>query len=207
MSVRNALIAVARGDAPPRGALLQTCRLEADGAEHYGAEAIAAAFRSTPLDLADGSWIETDRGAAVIAPAGALVADVVEGRVARLWRPGEPVTAPSNALVAFDVDLAQAPAELILDAADFSGLSPAQLEDIAAAGRAIARGWRAGGQPAYRARPILLRAFAAAEGAAALFTLCWTAGGPVRTGGFTPVAAILPNGGQPQFAPDVTSRA
>ncbi len=136
------------------------------------------------------------------APAGALVADLADGRIARLWRPGGPVAPPPDVAVAFDVDLAQAPPALILDTDDFPGLSSPQLETVAAAGRAIGRGWCVDGRPAYRARPIPLRAFASPEGIAALFVVCWTAGEPMRTTAFTPALALLPTGAAPLFMPD-----
>ncbi len=59
MSIRETLAALARGEPVSSGGLLQTCRLEADGIEHYGAEAIVAAFQIAPLYLVDGFCIET----------------------------------------------------------------------------------------------------------------------------------------------------
>ena len=196
MSVRQGLTALARGDSPARGFLLQTCRLETDGVEEYGEEAIVAAFRAAPLDLSGGAWIVGDGGAAVIGPAGGLFADIVSNRVARLYRlePGEPSVRAADTPVAFDPDLAQAPADAPLEPAIFGSLSHDRTVALAAAAQAIARDWRVGGGPAYRARVVPLRAFEAPEGAAALFVISWATGGPVRSVGFSPAAAILPTG-------------
>lgn len=194
MSVIEALGAIAGGAAAPRGILLQTCRLSALGAEHYGENDIAELFRRSPQSTQAADTVRTTRHAALIWPDMALIADLSGEHIARLWRlgPGEPVDSEPAAAVPFDPDMAQRPDEVLFDPALHPDLDRAAAGAVRVAGERLSREWTTpDGAPAARARPFVIRAFSQGERTVSLFAVHVLAGSAQRHAGFVHAAAII----------------
>ncbi len=191
MSVAAHLRALAEGRRPADDGLLGACRLEWRGAEAYGEEAILELFRAAPFAPEGAKLVETACSAAWIGADAALVADVYDGRIGRLWRIGmgdapEPEPAVS---VAFDPDLRQQRGDVLLRAEDHPELARDQVERLIEAGRALTAAHD--GPPLHRARAWAVRAFTAGDDTAALFAVHRLTGGPTRGGGFGYAAVLL----------------
>jgi hypothetical protein len=176
---------------------LPPCRLEAFGSEVFGEEAIVQAFRCCPFVEAQGLVaIATGRHLALFGPDTALIADVYDDNIARIWRlgPGNPVDSEPALGVPFDADLRQSRGDLAFRKEDLPALTPAALPVLEEIGRALSRQWDpAGGSSPYRARSFLIRAFSQNGRSVGLFALHTVGGGPVRTLGFTYVAVLVEN--------------
>lgn len=176
--------------------VLHNCRLQAFGREQFGVEAIAEAFGTQPHEVSDGALlIETPRQLALFDDTVALVADVYDGRLGRLWRlgPGHPSAPEPQVDVPFDVDCHQTRGDVVWQPSDHPELAPAHHAGVVAAGRQAIDG-DGGELPAYRARAFVLRAFGEAGTCAALFALYRISGGETRTGRFGYVAARVGSG-------------
>ena len=167
MSARDAMVALAAGDREAvrrADRLLGSCRLMWAGAEAFGEEAVLELFRASPLDLADATLVETGRSAALVGDDAALVADLYEGRIGRLWRigSGEPPEAEPFVAVAFDPDLRQERGHVHFRAEDHPDLPGDGREALLAAGRTLIDV-----PGAHRARAFAARAFGEGGRAAA----------------------------------------
>ena len=154
------LVRLARGERVT--ALLSTASLATGGREVYGDEVIVAAFRRQPLDLTAATVVADDRGIALFAGGEAVVADLYDGHVARLWRVG---AAPSSIRerridVPFDPDLAQARGGVVFDRV---GLAQADADALAAAVAALQAA-----DDAFRVRAFVIRTMTDTSGIAAL---------------------------------------
>ena len=89
MSAIDHLRAVARGEAPADDGLLGNARCGWGRSELIGEESILAAFCAEPF-ATDGDVlvVETAQSAALVGAQDALIADVYDGRIGRLWRVG-----------------------------------------------------------------------------------------------------------------------
>ena len=173
MNAEATLRALAAGKSPPQsGALLQPCRLAAFGAETYGEEAIIESFRRAPLDEREPqSRSITADHAALVWDDKALIADLADGYVARLWRlgPGTPLARECAVSVPFDPVLAQSRDLTGFRASDHPGLDPKHHDRVEQAARDMARSWLvADGGPPLRASPFVIRAFSCRDQAVAL---------------------------------------
>lgn len=178
------------GGERPGDRLLHSCRLQWADEEAFGEEAVLELFRAAPLDLDDATLVETATAAALIGAEGALVADLYDRRVGRLWRLGAgvlPAAEPSIA-VAFDPDLRQERGGVYLRGEDHPELAPAALDAVHAAGQAFIK---PAGTPLHRARAFPVRAFGDGERAAALFAVYHVTGGLVRQSGFADAIALI----------------
>ncbi len=193
MNMQEVLRALAAGKRPVRG-LLQTCRMEAFGSEFYGEEAIVEALRSAPFTIsADAIWVDAAGHLCMIDGEAALIADIAEGGIGRLWRlgGGAPAVREPRIDVAFDPDLLQARDDVFLALSDHPSLAADAADGVVAIGRSLARDWPAEpGRAPYRARAFAIRAFGDAASGAALFAVYRLGPGNVRTAGFT-LAAIV----------------
>lgn len=165
MSVGDALRRLAQGQSTP--ALLHTCRLEAFGTSFQGEEAVLQALRQQGDDLAKADVLVGARHAVLLGEGVALIADLFDGRIGRLWRIGPAIATPAETgiAVAFDPDLTQARGGLFMRAEDHPELPPDALPQVqASAETLIARESRA-----LRTRLFLIRAFAADGQTVALF--------------------------------------
>ena len=187
MSARDGLIALARGE-KPGDRLLGACRMHWAGAEAFGEEAVLELFRAAPLDLTDATVVETGLGAALVDEDAALVADLYDGRIGRLWRlgAGEPPEGEPFVAVAFDPDLRQERGHVYLRAEDHPALPAAAVETVLAAGHALVDV-----PGAHRARAFALRAFGNGERSVALFAVHLLSGGVVRQAGFVNAVALV----------------
>ncbi|QMW21885.1 hypothetical protein [Sandaracinobacteroides saxicola] len=181
MTAGDTLRALAAGTAAP---VLPACRLESGNTDHFGAEAIADAFRRAPLtDLAVA--LEAPGHLALFGETQALFADLHGAHIARLWRIGQPDPGAGEPAVsvAFDTDLHQARADLFIAATDHPALDPAALPRL----RSLALALLAG-SPGFRTRAFAVRAFGTAGQGAALLALHALAANPVRAPSLTMAA-------------------
>lgn len=183
MNLRAHLTELA-GGAVPVGLLLNTCRLEWGGADCYGEEAIAELFGGAPMrfDAAD-TLVQAAFGVALVGGAQALVADLYDGRIGRLWRlgPGDAPEMEPTVAVAFDPDLRQTRGDVYWRPEDHPELALSRHPAIEQAGRDLLA--RPDGEPLHRARTFVVRAFGDEE-AVALYAVHRLSGGAVRTAGF-----------------------
>ena len=183
MSVLDTLTDLRAGRRPLAG-LLHGCRLHAFGSEVQGEDAIAERFRTLPYVPTDPVMVEVPGHFALFAGAGAIIADVADGNVARLWRvgPGPAIPPEPGVSVAFDPDLAQARGDHFFSADDHPALASGAVARVEGLGRDLARA-----DVAYRARAFTIRAFGSGSEGAALFAMyrLGAAGSP----GFVHVAA------------------
>lgn len=195
MSGRDELEAVLAGRRCD--AVLHHCRLQAFGREQYGQEAIRAAFRARPHRPSDAATlVETPGQLALFDEDLALVADLHDGRFARLWRvgPSDPVAAEPAISVPFDADLRQARGDVLFRAEDHPHLPADWLKPVADTGRLIVDAEPEVAPAPYRERAFLIRAFGTEHRAAALFATFRLGGAAVRASGFTFAAACLSDG-------------
>ena len=183
MSVLETITEMRAGRRPVSG-LLHGCRLHAFGSEVQGEEAIADRFRTLPYVTADPITVDAPGHFALFAGVGAIIADVADGNVARLWRvgPGPAIPAEPGVSVAFDPDMSQARGDLCFCSGDHPALADGAVTRVEGIGREIARA-----DAAYRARAYTVRAFGSVAEGAALFAVYrqGAAGSP----GFVNVAA------------------
>ena len=189
MSATEALRAVAGGERPANGALLQNCRMEAFGADFYGEEAILEACRAQPCELAATDALTCPTQVALFDGDLALFADVYGDNLGRIWRVGKGRRVePEPALaVPFDPDLSQARGDVQLRAEDHAFLPGVAAELLRAWVRVELGGIADEG--GLRTRAFLLRAFADGDEGAALFAVHHLGPGPVRTAHLHYVAA------------------
>ena len=212
MSPLEALRCLADGRRP-HDAILPPCRLTGWGADAYGEEAILHRVRTSGGDdLSDAVGLEAPAHAALFATDAVLFADVLNGRIARIWRlgGGEPVAREPAVGVAFDTDLVQSRRDVAWRAEDHPELHPSHLEAVVVLGRDLAHDWTAGEVAAdWRARPFLLRAFSTDAACAALFAVHRVGAEAERTVGFSHVAArwSATQGAAPKLAQVVRDRA
>jgi hypothetical protein len=187
MSAVNTLRMLAAGERP-RSGLLHTARLEAFGMEVYGEEAVIARLRSGPVTMNDDSAIVEATGhLAIFDDDNALIADIFEGNISRLWRlGGGPFFDPEPGVsVSFDPDLAQARGTMFLSASDHPALNEDAVDFAHRAGEALACSTES---DAYRTRAFAIRAFGTAAHGAALFAVYRLTGNPIRKGGYSMAA-------------------
>ena len=197
MSGLDHLRALAAGRRPSDDGLLGNTRCAWGGDEHLSEEAILAAFAAQPFDLAgDLLCIETGEGAAILGEGRALVADLYDGRIGRMWRVGPDLAASFQPAVhvAFDPDLRQARGDLSFRAEDHPELHAQAADPLLAAARALIEELR--GEGRLRVRGFVVRAFGTPESAAALIALFTMGNGPQRQAGFSYAALGLGVGGR-----------
>ena len=97
---------IAAGRAPSDGALLQNCRLEGFGTRAFGREPILDLFRRAPIDLSEAPGaLESPHAILAMQDDKAIVADLYDGRVTRLWVLGVEVLDAPEAAVSVPHDL------------------------------------------------------------------------------------------------------
>jgi len=187
VSAVETLRTLARGERPKAG-LLHSCRLDAFGAEVYGEEAIVRTFRRGATAFADAAKVITAPGhIGIFDGETALVADLFDDQVARIWRLGDgvPTVAEPGVSVPFDPDLSQTRGNVLMAPSDHPALAADALPLIIQAGETITRV----GVSDYRARAFLIRAFGTVEAGAALFAVYRLGGDGVLVSGFSMAAA------------------
>ncbi|WP_425228912.1 hypothetical protein [Sphingomonas sp.] len=190
MSVAAHFHALAAGRRPADDGLLGNTLLEWGAGEAYGEEAILELFRAAPFAPGDGAvLIESARSVAWVGADAALVADLYDGRIGRLWRlgPGAPPAAEPAVAVAFDPDLQQQRGEVYARADDHPDLAATAIPQVLAVGEALI----ALLGPAHRARAFLTRAFSADRCTVALFAIHHLSAGAVRTAGYDHALALI----------------
>ena len=184
MSGLDHLRSLAEGRLPADDGLLGNTRCAWGGADLLGDEAILAAFTAHPFSVDDARAVETAQGAALVAADRALVADLYDGRIGRLWRIGgsSPDAADPAVDVAFDPDMRQQRGDLALCREDHPELTPDAAEAIEAAAREMLEAQRRDCN--LRSRGFVLRAFGDVSGSAALIALYTMTDEPQRRAGF-----------------------
>ena len=185
MSALDTLIQLRSGEWPASG-LVHNCRLHAFGSEAYGEEAIVERFRTLPYVPADPVTVAVPGHFAMFAGAGAIIADLSDDNIARMWRvgPGPAILPEPGVSVVFDPDMAQARGDVFFAASDHPALANDSADRVIEAGRAISRD----NDGSSRARAFVVRAFGSAAEGAALFAVHRMTGGPIRTSGFAMAA-------------------
>lgn len=166
------LRALAQGNPPSGDGLLGNARCASGRDNFVGQESILASFSKRPFNLEGELFsVETPQGAALIGENRALVVDLYEGRIGRLWRVGEKTAQPSEQAidVAFDPSLSQEHDDLAFRAEDHLNLDPVAAERLLAAGRDLIDQMRNEGM--LRVRGFVVRAFGTPQASAALLSL------------------------------------
>lgn len=196
MSALAHLRDVARGIQPKDDGLLGNTRFAWGRTEVVGEEAVVAAFATRPFNL-DGELleIETPQGAALISRSEALVADLYDGRIGRLWRVGEESAgaAEPRVDVAFDPDLRQERGNLEFRPEDHPDLGVGAATPLLDAGRQLTEQLRSEGK--LRVRAFFIRAFGDAGGSAALLAVHALGNETSRTAGFSYAVLGSPGSG------------
>ena len=190
MSLRETFAKLGASGSSPQ--LLGNCKLEWAGAEIYGEEAIAEAFRAAPLTAEEGSlFVDSAQQAAWFSGESALIADLYDGRIARMWRigPGDTPTTEPAVSVAFDPDLRQLRGSIYGRAVDHPLLTAAHFAAIHQAADQILAPLP--GTRQHRARAFLIRAFSSGDCGAALLAVHRLSGGDVRSDGFSFAAVAI----------------
>lgn len=185
MSALHRLRALAQGALPDDDGLLGNVRLAWGGTELLGEESVLASFAARPFDSAqDLLAVESRCSAALIGEDSALVADLCNGRIGRLWRVGgeAPEPPPQAVDVAFDPDMHQRRGQLYFRAADHPQLAGPAAEQLLATARSLADRIRAEGN--LRVRAYVVRAFGDNEASAALLALHVLGNETARSAGF-----------------------
>ena len=202
MTVAETFTALCAGQRPGDDGLLGNGRLEWGGGEAYGEEAILESFRAAPIDPARGDLVIGTTAAAWVGADSALVADLYDGRIGRLWRLGtgpSPVPEPAIA-VAFDTDLRQKRGDVAFRAADHPALDVVAHDAVTAAGQALLHVDQI---PAlHRARAFVVRAFLADETTVALYAIHRLTGEAPRRAGFGYAIALIEAGAAPRLIVD-----
>jgi hypothetical protein len=186
MSALAHLRALAGGILPAEDGILGNARFAWGRSDTVGDEAILASFSAHPFELqSDLLEVTTPQGAALIGRSGAMVADVYDGRIGRLWRiGGEPTQAAEPAIdVAFDPDMHQQRGDVSFRLEDHPGLDSAAVDGLLAASRELIE--RVRGEGKLRARGFLVRAFGDATASAALLSIYALGNETTRTAGFS----------------------
>lgn len=176
MSALDTIRALSRGDASGAGGLLPACRAQAFGAEAFGPAAIAELFGRNPCPISATPAVVAGATALSLCDADAegreqgWMADLHDGRIARLWRVGEgegDAQAEPALAFAFDAFLSQDREPVALRPEDHPELPP----DAAAALLTVA-GQAALGpdadSPAAQGRAFVVRALSVGDRGSAL---------------------------------------
>lgn len=110
MSGLTHLEKLAEGSRPADAGLLGTAKLSWSRVDRMSEEDIISSFAAHPFAIDEGSLlVETAQGAAIIGSDAALLADLYNGRIGRLWRVGDEIEYPEEPVlsVAFDTDMEQ----------------------------------------------------------------------------------------------------
>jgi hypothetical protein len=172
MSGLDSLRALAQGHRPAEDGLLGNARCAWGNSELLSEESIIAGFAARPFALqGELLAIETSLGAALISDDRALIADLYESRIGRIWRVGGEQEASSEQAidVAFDADMSQQRGDLSFRSEDHPDLDPAVSERLLAAGRSLIEQVRREGK--LRVRGFVVRAFGSPQASAALLSL------------------------------------
>jgi hypothetical protein len=198
MSALAHLRAVARGERPVDDGLLGNARCSWGGADLLSEEAILASFAAHPLEFEDDVLcVETQQGAALIGHQGALVADVYQNRIGRLWRLAweTPDYREQSIDVAFDADMRQERGGLSFAPDDHPDLDPTAAQAIIAASRDLIKHVQEHDK-LLRVRGFIVRAFGGPHASAALISLFTLDNQTHRSSAFSyAVIGIGPNPG------------
>jgi hypothetical protein len=186
MSALAHLRSLAQGRRPADDGLLGNTRCAWGGAEVLSEEPILAAFAARSFDAAgELAAVETPQSAAIVWADRALVADVYEGRIGRLWRVGdEPAVPPEPAIdVAFDPDMRQERGSVFFRREDHPALDDVAVEPLLATAEDLIEATQAKGK--LRVRGFVVRAFGGHDGSVALVSLYSMGNETSRTSSFT----------------------
>lgn len=179
------LRAIAQGSRPDNDGLLGSARFAWGKSELLSEEAIIASFAAHPFDLSHELLsIITPTSAALIGENCALVADLYDSKIGRLWRVGEEIDEHLEPAVdvAFDTDLRQERGALNFCAEDHPDLHSAAAERLLSATTDLVEKVRHGGK--LRVRAFFLRAFGSPDSSVALISLFTLDNQTTRSAGF-----------------------
>lgn len=188
------LLSLAQGEGT---ALLQSVRLTVGQTEIYGAGDVAAYFRAHAVKLEGAALVSSPRHVAILAADVALVADVYDPNVARLWLVGPPYAgaAEPHVDVPFHLEMSQAPGGGLLGRAeDHLFLSPGTWPSVEKAALRLESELLHARGATLSARPVALRAFGDARRACALFAVHVKSGAEERRLGFAYAATLIEHG-------------
>ena len=186
MSGLDNLRALVQGTCPSNDGLLGNARFSWGRSELISEEAILASFATHPFDL-DGQIlsVETPSSAVLMGENSAVVADLYEGKIGRLWRVGGEVQHPSEKAidVAFDVDMRQERGALSFRAEDHFEIDPGAVDVLLSSANNLIDKIRREGN--LRSRGFVVRAFGDKQLSAALLSLFTLDNGLSRSASFT----------------------
>lgn len=172
MSGLDHLRALVQGTRPLDDGLLGNARFSWGQSNLISEEAILASFAEHLFDLEGNILsVETSSNAVLMAGDCAVVADLYNGRIGRLWRIGGEIEHPSeNAIdVAFDADMRQERGALNFRAEDHPALDSGAADRLLSSANDLIENMRREGN--LRVRGFFVRAFSDSKSSAALLSL------------------------------------
>lgn len=205
MSALSHLRALARGTRPADDGLLGNTRCAWGRSEIVGEEAILAAFCAQPF-ASDGDvlTVETSQGAAIIGSDDALLADIYDGRIGRLWRVGRDITLGHERAVdvSFDADMRQARGDLFFRAEDHPELDTDGAERMIEAAQAHVDHIRCEGK--LRVRAFAVRGFGGPKASAGLLSVYALGNETSRSASFSYAIVGAGSGDAPRVVSDAS---
>jgi hypothetical protein len=192
MSALEHLRTLAGGDRPENDGLLGNARCAWGRGEFIGEEGVLGAFCANPFAPdEDVLIVETEQGAALVGKDDALMADLYNGRIGRLWRVGRGIVFATQQMVdvAFDPDMGHERGDVYFRAEDHPELSVELGQRLLAAARAHVDGVRRGS--GLRVRAFVVRAFESGDTAAGLIAVYKLSNEAARSAGFSYVVISL----------------
>lgn len=185
MNAVQALLSLVRGAPGAAAGLLPAVRAEGWGSDAFAPESVIAMFRGDVIDGDEASWdtVVDQNGAALIGANQIVVADLIEERVARLWRIGPGPLQPFERAITvpFDPDLRQHRGDIV-GASEWGKNEPY----IRRAGDALQAALAA-----YRLRLFPLRKIGPPERCLILFKAYLMSGEQQKRDGFVSAAVLL----------------
>ena len=173
MNAMTHLETLARGQRPENAGLLGTAKMTWSRLDRLSEEDILANFAAHPFDIdQDAQRILVPSGAAIVCDDRALIADLYDGRIGRLWRVGDKSNPPAEAAVhvAFDADMRQERGEVLrFRQEDHPDLPDSAVSGLLEACHVLIEKRRSAG--ALRVRGFIVRAFGTIEESVALLAL------------------------------------
>ena len=203
MSALDHLRAVGGGAVPADDGLLGNARCAWGRGELIGQEGILAGFCAKPFACnVEALAIETPQGAALIGDNDAIIADIYNGRLGRLWRVGPDIAAPVEQAVdvAFDADLRHERGGVCFRAEDHPELPSHLVDKVVKATEAHVDSVRRAGS--LRARAFVVRAFAAGESIAVLLSVYALGNEASRSASFSYAMIGIGDQGEPRIVCD-----
>ena len=173
MNAMTHLETLARGQRPENAGLLGTAKMTWSRLDRLSEEDILATFATHPFDIDENAQrILVPTGAAIICEDRAMVADLYNERIGRLWRLGDRSNPPAESAVhvAFDADMRQERGQVLrFRREDHPDLPDSAVDGLLEVCHELIEKRRSAG--ALRVRGFIVRAFGTIEESVALLAV------------------------------------